>query len=337
MMARLPTTLPPPYSSTGIHSNSPSNLLELESVTTTTTLVIGPKSTKFRLHRSLLTQHSSYFRAALTGPFLESVTQTIELPDLHVNIFSLFVTWLYTGSITPVPFKDGKPAYYILLNLYILADRLCTEGLRNSVVDLVARLADRTNSVLTPSDIRILYERILDTAPLRALVLDLFAFKKTEKLLGTHPDSWHAQFLRDLVVHLKKPYRQAILRHELCPWVPGIWHAGWACERCRRILAPRFAGVACRSCARAWCTECVGREEDVAKWEDGMVPRGGNLVAVNDEIGEKVGLVSDGAEAGAGTREVVRREVCKPWRGSRCRFYHEHRDTKRCAEVFEGR
>ena len=64
------------------------------------------------------------------------------------------------------------------------------------IVDVMADLADSTNSVLTPSDTRILYEQISEGAAVRRLVLDLFAFKKTDKLLAEHEDAWHARFLR---------------------------------------------------------------------------------------------------------------------------------------------
>jgi hypothetical protein len=30
-------------------------------------------------------------------------------------------------------------------------------------------------------------------------------------------------------------------------------------------------------------------------------------------------------------------ESCKPWRGARCRIYHEHAETEACTDVFMGR
>jgi hypothetical protein len=30
-------------------------------------------------------------------------------------------------------------------------------------------------------------------------------------------------------------------------------------------------------------------------------------------------------------------ESCKPWRGSRCVVYHEHKETEACGDVFMGR
>lgn len=264
---------------------------------------------------------SPYFRAALTGPFVESTTKTITLDDVSPDHFQLLVSWLYTSSI-PAPFKDGKPAYYTLLHLYSLADRLCMEGLRNAVVDLIADLADRTNSVLTPSDTRILYAGIRDSAPLRDLVLDLFAFKKTDRLIESHADSWHAAFLRELCVLLKRPCAQALLRHRLRMWCPESWHGARGCDNCRGVLQPRVGAVACDDCCLSFCTRCVEGGVAMAGWDDGRSIEEG----------------SGGDAMGDGKVMKTRKwEACKPWRGARCALYHEHEETERCGYVFMGR
>lgn len=291
--------------------------------TNISTLLIGFRATPFLIHTSLLTTQSPYFRAALTGPFSEATDKSITLDDIDVAHFQLLVSWLYTGSIPP-PYKDGKPAYYTLLHVYALADRLCFEGLRNAVIDLISDLADRTNSVLTPSDTRILYEQIRDSAPLRNLVLDLFAFKKTDRLLESHTDSWHAAFLRDLTVQLKRPCEQAMTRHRLRMWCPDSWHTTRACDSCRIVLPPRQGVVACDECCLAFCVKCVEVGTAMAGWDDGRNKW--------DPAGEE-GATEGGAEKGRRGKW----EACKPWRGSRCALYHEHVETERCGDVFMGR
>lgn len=292
--------------------------------TATSTILVGPDLTPFQIHTSLLTSTSSYFRAALNGPFEESATNSVTLDDVPVEHFQLLVPWLY-NSILPTPFKDRKPAYYILLHTYALADRLGFEGARNAVVDVISDLADETNSVLTPSDTRILYEDMRDSSPLRTLVLDLFAFKKTDRLLESHGDWWHAEFLRDLTVHLKRPCGQAMQRHRLRMWCPVSWHTTRACDYCGIILPPRVGAVACEDCCVAFCTRCVERGVAMAGWENG---RG------RFEVLEEEGRTS-------GEEKMVNRvkkwEPCKPWRGARCALYHEHAETERCGDIFLGR
>jgi hypothetical protein len=178
------------------------------------------------------------------------------------------------------------------------------------VIDLTSDLADRTNSVLTPSDTRILYEQLRESSPLRTLVLDLFAFKKTDRLLESHTDTWHAAFLRDLSTLLKRPCAQAMTRHRLHMWCPDSWLTTRACDNCRTVLPPRQGAIACDECCVAFCNRCVEAGTGMASWDDGR------------------GRESAGAK---------RWEACKPWRGSRCALYHEHGETERCGDVFMGR
>lgn len=264
---------------------------------------------------------------------------------LHRDYANFVVLCFFSGDIHPVPFKDGKPAYYTLLHLYILADRFCFEGLRNRIVDLMADLADSTNSVLTPSDTRILYDLVVDGAMIKKLVLDLFAFKKTDKLLAEHGDRWHAGFLRDLCVHLKRPCEQAMQRHKLAMWYPehdkGL--LGPACENCRCVMTPRHGAVRCEGCGLVWCVNCVGDGVGLAAWEDGRSVFW-NIArqARGDTEGGDEGRVLDGA---IGRKMGARKWVackswngpaCKPWNGARCAVYHEHKETEKCEDVFMG-
>ncbi|KAF2641439.1 hypothetical protein P280DRAFT_425965 [Massarina eburnea CBS 473.64] len=339
----IPSILPPPYTSTGARVQSLRKTST--SFTTTSELLVGPKHIRFLLHTHLLTSQSPYFRASLTGSFFESTTQSITLADVNVETFELLVLWLYQGCLSPPPMKDGKPAYYSLLNLWILADRLCFEGLRNYIIDLMSDLADSTNSVLTPSDTRILYEQISEESKIKELVLDLFAFKKTDKLLATHTDRWHAGFLRDLVVRLKKPCEQAMQRHNLHMWCPNTWHVTRACDSCRQVLPPRYGAVACDECGVVFCALCTQDDVGMASWEDGrqnaplLVPmgdtfsNGGGADQLRYGEGERVAKMA----RCNGKARPVKFESCKPWRGSRCRIYHEHSETDSCGDVMMGR
>ncbi|TKA74845.1 hypothetical protein B0A55_05339 [Friedmanniomyces simplex] len=136
----------------------------------------------------------------------------------------------------------GSPKYFLLIDLYALSDRLLTAQLSNHILTTIARLSETTNSVPTPSDTFILYDGIRDSSPLRTLVLDLFAYKKTDKLLETHKDEWHPLFLRALVVKLKRPGPEAIERHALEAWRPESWSASKSCEGCKEILKPGVLG-----------------------------------------------------------------------------------------------
>jgi hypothetical protein len=177
--------------------------------------------------------------------------------------------------------------------------------------------------VLTPSDTRILYEQIRDSSPLRSLVLDLFAFKKTDRLLESHADTWHAAFLRELATRLKRPCTQAMTRHRLHMWCPDSWHSTRACDNCRAVLPPRQGAIACDECCLAFCNKCVEVGTAMASWDDG---RNRWELVCPEEM-----------EGAADKARKQKWEACKPWRGSRCALYHEHGETERCGDVFMGR
>ena len=127
---------------------------------------------------------------------------------------------------------------------------------------------------------------------MRTLVLDLFAYKKTDKLLESHKDDWHPRFLRELVVKLKRPGLEARDRHSLVAWRPSSWPVTRACEVCRDLLKPSVAeGRKCEACDKAFCALCFGAEK----------------------------MPSAGGEIGA----------CKPWLKGMCGRYHEHSDRER--------
>lgn len=191
---------------------------------------------------------------------------------------------------------QGSPKYFLLIDLYALSDRLLTTPLSNQILTTIARLSEATNSVPTPSDTWILYDNIRENSPLRTLILDLFAYKKTDKLLETHKDEWHPKFLRELVVKLKRPGPEAIERHRLEAWRPRSWSCTRACEGCKDTLKPGSSADKCVLCEKAFCSECLRKNGE---------NYGANLA--HDTSG------------------------CKPWMGRGiCTRYHEHMDGDSC-------
>ena len=289
--------------------------------------------TKYLIHKELLTSASPFFAAALNGTFAEGMDQTVRLPEEKPEIFEWFLQWLYTSTLkTPVPRcyylthgvtsvpvlpsmhslteitdydirtdgdlrnSHGSPKYFLLLDLYALSDRLLTTPLSNHILSTIARLSESTNSVPTPSDTWILYDSMHETSRIKTLILDLFAYKKTDRLLETHKDEWHPRFLRELCVKLKRPGPEAIERHSLVAWRPTNWSTSKACELCKEILQPGLSGDKCCACDKVFCSQCLRS----GPGKDAVIP--------NDTRG------------------------CKPWTGrGMCARYHEHADGEACS------
>jgi poly(rC)-binding protein 2/3/4 len=245
---------------------------------------------------TLITRPPSFDRIYLARP--EYIRGSPQSPRHSLPLSVLALESHLDGDLRNIA---GSPKYFLLLDLYALSDRLLTTPLSNHILSTIARLSESTNSVPTPSDTWILYDTIQDSSPLRALILDLFAYKKTDKLLETHKDDWHPQFLRELVVKLKRPGPEAIERHSLVAWRPRSWSTSKACEGCKEILKPNVSGDKCCGCEKAFCGDCLRRHAS-----EGM---GGSAMT---------GLSHDGSG-------------CKPWQGrGMCLRYHEHGEGEAC-------
>ena len=201
------------------------------------TILVGARESQRLVPRELLTSVSPFFNAALTGTFAEGLSQTINLPEDREDSWDYFQYWLYTrrldheavDAVDPV-----KPAYFHLLHLYCLVDKFSISACKNAIVDKVVNLAEETNSVPTPTDTFIIFDMFgsREDDCMRRLVVDLFAWKRTDNLLDQHEDEWHPRFMRDLVVRIKR--QTPPIRQDTKPWNRDLcqYHEHSKGERC---------------------------------------------------------------------------------------------------------
>jgi hypothetical protein len=67
----------------------------------------------------------------------------------------------------------------------------------------------------------------------------------------------------------------------------------------------------------------------MAAWDDGR----GKCEFANGDAND----TASGAGGEKTARNMKKWGACKPWRGARCRLYHEHTETEICRDVFLGR
>ncbi|KAI4932816.1 hypothetical protein J4E85_003216 [Alternaria conjuncta] len=60
---------------------------------------VGDTKTKYHIHRSLLIEHSDYFKKALNGPWKEAQEGVVKLEDVECSTFSVFIDWVYTQRL----------------------------------------------------------------------------------------------------------------------------------------------------------------------------------------------------------------------------------------------
>ncbi|KAL8930755.1 MAG: hypothetical protein Q9208_000296 [Pyrenodesmia sp. 3 TL-2023] len=191
------TTTPPPIENSYPCSFSRSPKAPTRSLfKTIITITVGPHAVPFLVHRERFCAASPFFAAALnpTYAFREADSATVHLPAARPCDFEYLVQWIYTATLDHEELDCDHPAYFRLIRLWLLADELQVEGAKNGIVDMMARVADRTNSVPTPDDTRTVFGGegggVREGSGLRKLVVDLFAWKKTDQLVEAHEDSW---------------------------------------------------------------------------------------------------------------------------------------------------
>lgn len=99
------------------------------------TVFVGDASfaMKYVIHKKLVSYHSTFFKAALNGSFLEGQNNQVKLEEELPEVFNGFVHWLYTGQSPRDPSGDTysltEPALYFL-RLYCMADRMFAPELK---------------------------------------------------------------------------------------------------------------------------------------------------------------------------------------------------------------
>ncbi|KAE8856744.1 hypothetical protein PTNB73_09466 [Pyrenophora teres f. teres] len=77
------------------------------------TVFIGPSKKRYLIHKDLICHHSEYFHTAYEGQkgLWENPDQSVTLEDVNVDVFNLFVHWLYTQDI---PCKTYAEICYVM-------------------------------------------------------------------------------------------------------------------------------------------------------------------------------------------------------------------------------
>jgi hypothetical protein len=149
------------------------------------TVLVGESEEPFVVHEHLLTHHSEFFRAALTGGFKESKDKVVKLHETDPFIFECFVHWLYYQRFPSASKGDDETLVQSweatsedgilttnLIKMYILADSRIVPALQRQVVD---RLFRRIHEVDLPTrdDVVYAFENLKSNSPLCRFLVDV--------------------------------------------------------------------------------------------------------------------------------------------------------------------
>jgi hypothetical protein len=98
----------------------------------------GVESTEYVVHTEFAGHYSKVFRDAFDSNRIEGQPLTYRLEDTMDCAVRLLVKWIYTQSLDGA---YGDNDYDILVELWILANKLCMTPLQNLVIDKLPKAA----------------------------------------------------------------------------------------------------------------------------------------------------------------------------------------------------
>ncbi|KAK3174362.1 hypothetical protein OEA41_001606 [Lepraria neglecta] len=145
----------------------------------------------FTVHKGLLRNAVSYFKAALDGEFLETEKNILDLPADSALVFKRFLLWLYTDSLYEKSEDISAIAWELLVDIYIFGDARGIHALHNTTIYAILDNHVAENVVPTHTFHRI-YENLPDSSPIRKLFVDMSA------CIGSLDDWFKKQATKDL-------------------------------------------------------------------------------------------------------------------------------------------
>ncbi|CAO2658101.1 Nn.00g073610.m01.CDS01 [Neocucurbitaria sp. VM-36] len=163
----------------------------------------SPSVTTFEIHRGLLCFYSSYFKKLLDGPFKEGGSSSYNIPDGTADTFQMFFSWLYTGTVMETAgVKDVDLEYMQIIDLYVFADFLMVQELKNRALELFFSSYRKWSPHINCTDV--IYENTTKNSLLRRLyvqvLLELNSFKNWPKYAEHLPK----EFIADLFDFCRK-------------------------------------------------------------------------------------------------------------------------------------
>ncbi|KAF1984037.1 hypothetical protein K402DRAFT_465428 [Aulographum hederae CBS 113979] len=142
-------------------------------------VLVGSDEKLFSVHEAIIRSSCDFFDAAMRNNWKESAERTIRLEHEEPEIFGIFVTWLYYGTLTGIP-SDGSATEARLIPLfkaYVLGERLLNVAFRNALIDQIIEVFEgRPTTEIQPlsaAAATIIFAGTPSISPARRLVVDM--------------------------------------------------------------------------------------------------------------------------------------------------------------------
>lgn len=167
------------------------------------TLLVGPEEHQLLAHKSYLSQHSDFFKAALKREWIEGQTRTVKLPDEQPDIVAQYLDYCYSKGLPTTSKSSLDPAqglvYEVLTELFALGERLLDSNIRNAIINEIIRFTNSgtLGGLYYPGAraVNNIYNCTTSASPARRLMVELYV---TAGKKDWFTDELHPAFLMDL-------------------------------------------------------------------------------------------------------------------------------------------
>ena len=189
---------------------------------------IGAAQTRFGIHRTLLTKASTFFQEILRPNFKseaqdiivtkEGDSTVVLLTEENSEVFARVNSWLYSGKLL-TPSENWKDIpWNHLIAVYLFSVERGITRLHNKCID--AAIQKTKDGGLFPSQMTVnaLYDLDFRAAPLRKLIVKLFAVRCDLRSAILSNSNYHQTFLNSLVIELYDMQKEDIKCEEVNVW-----------------------------------------------------------------------------------------------------------------------
>jgi len=183
-------------------------------------VLVGASKYKFYIHEKLIRSNSGFFDTALKKEWAEGQDRRVELPSFEVDIFKVWIKWLYTGRIFLTTEgdlqKDHTGVYKSCHNTrwascYALADYIHDSDFKDAAIDAMIEVICQTN--LYPFSLAgYIYPHSVKGSAHRMLAVDLFTkyWRRDDYIRSIDQPK---EFLHDVLVSIGPDLAEGVKRH----------------------------------------------------------------------------------------------------------------------------
>jgi len=167
---------------------------------------------EFHIDKSILCARSPFFQAAFNGPWRESITNSVTLPEQSPNSFAAYVSWLYKEVVTvELCAENDEEDSLNLLNLYALAEVIQDRDFADVIVDAMFRMKELLDDQWYEyTTARQIYSFTPPGSLLRALHVDMMLFGGHAATVNIRHKDLPQDFVHDMSERLSSKYLDTV-------------------------------------------------------------------------------------------------------------------------------